>query len=117
MTTITITLPRATVEQALEAMRRAVPTGKITLADWHKSIAELEAVLAQQVKHVAWMRPWPPVRAQQAEPVCPDCRGLGYDSSGQLCGCQDKPSPCAYPNCVGGQAGTICKPSCPGGTK
>ena len=23
---------------------------------------------------------------------CPDCRGLGYDASGQLCGCQGNPS-------------------------
>ena len=30
--------------------------------------------------------------AQQAEPVCPDCRGIGYDASGQTCGCQDNPS-------------------------
>lgn len=53
----TINLFRAVLEQALEAMRCAVPTGKITLADWHKSIAGLEAVLAQQaepVKPVAW---------------------------------------------------------------
>lgn len=25
-------------------------------------------------------------------PPCPDCRGIGYDASGQLCGCQDNPS-------------------------
>lgn len=23
---------------------------------------------------------------------CPDCRGLGYDASGQLCACQQNPS-------------------------
>ena len=28
----------------------------------------------------------------KAEPVCPDCRGLGYDASGQLCACQENPS-------------------------
>ena len=42
-----ITLPRATVEQALEAMRCAVPTGKITLADWYKSITALKAALVE----------------------------------------------------------------------
>ena len=89
----TITLPRAVVEQALEALESVY-------GDSCDALHALRAALAQQ-----------------AEPVCTDCRGLGYDSSGQLCGCQDKPSPCAYPNCVGGQAGTICKPSCPGGTK
>ena len=24
--------------------------------------------------------------------TCPDCRGIGYDASGQTCGCQDNPS-------------------------
>ena len=46
----TITLPRATVEQALEAMRCAVPTGKITLYEWDKAMAALRAALAQQAK-------------------------------------------------------------------
>ena len=23
---------------------------------------------------------------------CPDCRGIGYDASGQLCACQENPS-------------------------
>ena len=37
------------------------------------------------------------VRADERErikagPVCPDCRGIGYDASGQLCGCQGNPS-------------------------
>lgn len=25
-------------------------------------------------------------------PECPDCRGIGYDASGQTCGCEDNPS-------------------------
>ena len=95
----TITIDRAVVEQALEALLKS-HTCPLLPDDCEAAIAALRTALAQQ-----------------AEPVCTDCRGIGYDASGQLCGCQDKPSPCAYPNCVGGQAGTICKPSCPGGTK
>ena len=48
----TITLPRAVVEQALEAMRCAVPTGKITLYEWDKAMAALRAALAQQAEPV-----------------------------------------------------------------
>ena len=54
----TITINRATVEQALEAMRRAVPTGKITLYEWDKAVSDLDAALAQQAEPaqepVAW---------------------------------------------------------------
>jgi hypothetical protein len=46
----TITINRATVEQALEAMRRAVPTGKITLYEWDRAISDLSAALAQQAE-------------------------------------------------------------------
>ena len=46
----TITLPRAVVEQALEAMRCAVPTGKITLYEWDKAMAALRTALAQQAE-------------------------------------------------------------------
>ena len=49
-----ITLPRATVEQALEAMRRAVPTGQITLYEWDKAMAALRAALAQQAEPDAY---------------------------------------------------------------
>ena len=28
----------------------------------------------------------------KAEPPCPDCHGIGYDASGQLCACQENPS-------------------------
>ena len=38
---------RAAAQQALEAMRCAVPTGKITLTDWYKSITDLRAALAE----------------------------------------------------------------------
>ena len=46
----TITIDRATVEQALKAMRCAVPTGTITLYEWDKAMAELDAALAQQAE-------------------------------------------------------------------
>ena len=30
------------------------------------------------------------IRARGQQPTsCPDCRGIGYDASGQLCWCQD----------------------------
>jgi hypothetical protein len=39
------------------------------------------------------------IRAQAADRLarhginpCPDCHGVGYDASGQTCGCQDNPS-------------------------
>lgn len=41
---------RTAAQQALEAMRCAVPTGKITLADWYKSIAALQGALAEPVQ-------------------------------------------------------------------
>ena len=40
------TLPEA-AQQALEAMRRGVPTGDITLVDWYRAIAALEGALEQ----------------------------------------------------------------------
>ena len=40
----------ATGQQALEAMRCAVPTGKITLTDWMKANRDLEAALAEPVQ-------------------------------------------------------------------
>jgi hypothetical protein len=75
----TITLPRATVEQALEAMRCAVPTGKITLYEWDKAVSDLNAALAQQAepmepaqKPITRLFGTLPVHdAQQAEPVEP----------------------------------------------
>ena len=44
----TITLPRAVVEQAREAMRCGVPTGKITLYEWDRALSDLDAALAQE---------------------------------------------------------------------
>jgi hypothetical protein len=38
---------RSAALQALEAMRRAVPTGEITLVDWMKANHDLEAALAE----------------------------------------------------------------------
>ena len=79
----TITLPRAVVEQALEAMRRAVPTGQITLYEWDKAMDDLRAALAQQGEPQAGCeteadctsQPWCRIRGEcqrkQAEPVEP----------------------------------------------
>jgi hypothetical protein len=44
---------RTAAQQALEAMRRAVPTGEITLVDWMKANHDLEAALAEPVQPVA----------------------------------------------------------------
>ena len=43
----TITLPRATVEQVLEALEHATPT-----TDWSYMITALRAALAQQANHL-----------------------------------------------------------------
>jgi hypothetical protein len=53
--TDTITLPRATVQQALDAMRRGVPTGDITLVDWHRAISALDASL-EQPNECRWLQ-------------------------------------------------------------
>ena len=52
---------RTAAQQALEAMKRGVPTGKITLHAWDKAMSDLDAALAQQQqaeptpgKVVAW---------------------------------------------------------------
>ena len=34
----------------------------------------------------------PPQRKPEQPAPCPDCRGIGYDASGQLCACQENPS-------------------------
>ena len=54
-----MTTLREAAQQALEAMRRAVPTGKITLYEWDKALSDLADALAQQAKPgpgkvVAW---------------------------------------------------------------
>lgn len=46
---------KAAAQQALGAMRCAVPTGKITLYEWDKAVSDLDAALAEPVqKPVAW---------------------------------------------------------------
>lgn len=45
-----MTTLREAAQQALEAMRCAVPTGKITLYAWDKAMADLDAALAQQAE-------------------------------------------------------------------
>lgn len=46
---------RTAAQQALEAMRCAVPTGKITLYEWDKAVSDLDAALAEPVQGpVAW---------------------------------------------------------------
>ena len=32
------------------------------------------------------------IRARSQPAPCPDCLGIGYDASGQLCACQENPS-------------------------
>ena len=79
-----MTTLREAAQQALEAMRRAVPTGKITLYEWDKALSDLADALAQQAEPYAaqsayWaasnrMRVDPvtgnvSIGAQQAEPV------------------------------------------------
>jgi hypothetical protein len=39
---------KTAAQQALEAMRRGVPTGDITLVDWHRAISALDAALEQR---------------------------------------------------------------------
>ena len=83
----TITLPRATVEQALEAMRCAVPTGKITLYEWDKAMAALRAALAEDALDrlaeneralgIQMEAPRATLAQQQTKRACctyPDCR-------------------------------------------
>ena len=43
-----VTIDRAVVENLLEVMRGAVPTGKITLYAWYKALSDLDAALAQR---------------------------------------------------------------------
>jgi hypothetical protein len=51
-----MTTLREAATQALEAMRRAVPTGEITLMDWMKANHDLEAALAEHDKNLAWFK-------------------------------------------------------------
>ena len=70
---------RTAAQQALEAMRCGVPTGKITLADWSKALSNLDAALAQaepfspdDIAHTqaAWTMGYEARKAEdQAEPV------------------------------------------------
>jgi len=64
---------RTAAEQALEAMRRAVPTGKITLYEWDKAVSDLDAALAQQTLPV--------------EPV-PLKRGITGRCTRKVCECE-----------------------------
>ena len=117
----TITLPRAVVEQALEALRHVVRQAQENLVPTihygpvNDVMNRLEAALAQQAEPVASLNAWAADRLarhgiqaclypncvggqsgtvchKHCPTPCPDCRGLGYDASGQLCGCQQNPS-------------------------
>ena len=125
----TITLPRATVEQALEALNvyASKAEHRRTYADdcaAEDAITSLRAALAQQAESPCAC--WPgrmcsrqaqcaaTVRAQQAEPVA----SLNAWAEQRLArhGIPMPETPrCHYPNCVGGKQGTICHDSCPGG--
>ena len=60
-----MTTLRTAVQQALEALETLVPTKGPSI--YNSARDALRAALAQQDEPV-WMHPWPPVRAQQAEP-------------------------------------------------
>ena len=66
MTTINLREP---AEQALKAMRCAVPTGTITLYEWDKAISDLAAALAQQAEPVQEPGFWGRVAARQASRI------------------------------------------------
>ena len=83
----TITLPRAVVEQALEAMRCAVPTGKITLYEWDKAMAALRAALAEPVE------PTPTFHVEPLKWGCRVCRiGADGNAYGFVCSRYDCPT-------------------------
>ena len=71
-----ITIDRALVEQALETIE-GLTRDRLFTAEWARvhgaTIAALRAALTEPVEPVpqpgVWMHPWPPVKAQQAEPV------------------------------------------------
>ena len=60
-----MTTLRTAVQQALEALETLVPTKGPSI--YNSARDALRAALAQKDEPV-WMHPWPPVRAQQAEP-------------------------------------------------
>ena len=67
-----MTTLRTAAQQALEALetnRYAVANQAphLDVMEYNAAITSLRAALAQQDEPV-WMHPWPPVRAQQAEP-------------------------------------------------
>ena len=61
-----MTTLREAAQQALEALEEYQSKGAPFMA-CDGAVAALRAALAQQDEPV-WMHPWPPVRAQQAEP-------------------------------------------------
>lgn len=67
-------------QQALEAMRRGVPTGDITLAEWYRAIAALEGALEQELK---------PLNGLTKEEALAWARGLRADSP-EYCSCGDR---------------------------
>ena len=118
-----ITLPRATVEQALEALRFALHVGFDESSE--SQIKKADKALRQ---HWSAIRAIEAALAQQAEPVQEPVAWVGDPSTQDYASTVPDPQiedrlarhgiqACLYPNCVGGQNGTICKPSCPGGTK
>ena len=106
---------RTAAQQALEALEFANVNhwwGSLTI---EKAITALRAALAQQAEPVASLNAWAEQRLarhgiqaclypqcvggqsgtvchKHCHTPCTDCRGIGYDASGQLCGCQQNPS-------------------------
>ena len=62
-----MTTLRTAAQQALEALGAMNPYPASKEDQRASALAALRAALAQQEEPV-WMHPWPPVRAQQAEP-------------------------------------------------
>ena len=88
---------RTAAQQALEYMKSVGQTDMYP-EEW-AIVGRLEAALAQE----------------QAEPLgCEHCNHPLYAATKcRVCGRVTEPR-CQYPNCIGGQNGTVCNSWCPG---
>ena len=74
-------MSRAAMQQALEALERAVPTGAITISDFHAAIAALRAALAEQDDDLTAAAAEERKRAEQAQPVADAARVIEWATS------------------------------------
>jgi hypothetical protein len=118
----TITINRAVIDQTLETLEKSgclafkgIACRCNSVCRSYTTAVALRAALAQQAEPVASLNAWAEARLarhgiqaclypqcvggqsgtvchQHCPTPCTDCRGIGYDSSGQLCGCQQNPS-------------------------